>query len=48
VTGKLHMRRKMFNQPALCTNLKVQTNGREYTHTHAWVYKIHTHIFFQR
>jgi hypothetical protein len=30
-------------QPAVpCANLQVQTNGTEYTHTHAWVYKIHT------
>jgi hypothetical protein len=42
VTGKL-MKGVENVQPAVpCANLQVQTNGTEYTHTHAWVYKIHT------
>jgi hypothetical protein len=45
VTRKLPMLYKMSNAPPVCTDLKVQTNGREDTHTHAWVYKIHTPQF---
>jgi hypothetical protein len=31
----------MFHPTRFCTNLHVQINGKKYTHTHAWVYKIH-------
>jgi hypothetical protein len=42
VTGKWERWRKLFHQARLCTNLRVATDGAEYTHTHACKHKIHT------